>query len=171
MAEETPDVGVRRGKVLKWLSLAARVILGAAIMIAGLLKVGDLHQAVVAVRAYQLPIPAELETWIGYGQPIVEILLGVLILAGLFTRWTGLLGAVLMLVFIAGIISVWVRGLSIDCGCFSDGGLLLPGQRTKYFEDIMRDVGLVVCGVWLVIFPHSPISVDSWVAGTDTKEA
>ena len=40
------------------------------------------------------------------------------------------LAAGLMAVFIAGVISVWVRGLSIDCGCFGGGGAVPEGRRT-----------------------------------------
>jgi len=163
-----PDAGVSgvsRELVFTWISLVARVVLGGAILWAGLLKIGDLSQSVVAVKAYQLPLPLWMITTIGYLMPIVEIILGLVIIAGLFTRWTAMLGGIMMIVYIALISSAWARGLSIDCGCFTQGGMLLPGQTTKYLWDILRDTGLLLCAAWVFIFPKSPISVDKWIAG------
>ena len=45
-----------------------------------------------------------------------------------------------MLLFILIIISVWVRGLSIDCGCFGGGGELPEdGKVLRYTIDLARD--------------------------------
>ena len=148
-----------------WVSLVARVILGGALLVAGIKKLLDLRQSVIAVQAYQLPIPYWLETVVGYGLPVVEVLLGGVIIAGLVTRWTAALGGLAMLAYIAVIISVWARGLSIDCGCFTPGGVILnEAQKTTYLQDILRDTGFLVCAVWLVIRPASRLSVDSWLS-------
>lgn len=168
MAKDSPAIGARPSNgALKWVSLVARVILGGAIIVAGLMKIGDLAQSVVAVRAYELPLAPWMSAAIGYAMPIVEILLGLAIVAGLFTRWTALLGGLMMLVYIVLIASAWARGLSIDCGCFNQGGLLAPGQSTKYLQDILRDIGLTICAAWLVWLPTSPLAVDAWIAGQD----
>lgn len=137
---------------------------------AGLLKVGHLSQSVVAVRAYQLPLPSWATATIGYLMPIVEIVLGLVIIAGLFTRWTALLGGVMMIAFIALIASAWARNLPMqDCGCFGPGGnptgMTLPNEHPKYWLEILRDIGFLACAVWAVIFPKSLFSVDDWIAG------
>jgi len=179
MAKDSRDTGVpqqaarsgRKDAIFSWVSLVARLVIGGFIMYAGLLKIPNLQQSVTAVRAYQLPLPDGLIQVIGYLMPIAEILLGAAIIAGLFTRWVALLGAAMMLVYIVLIASAWARGLSIDCGCFSPGGLLLPGEKTKYLQDILRDIGFLICGVFVFLFPASPISVDKWIASGDPKEA
>ncbi|MCL2784241.1 MAG: DoxX family protein, partial [Propionibacteriaceae bacterium] len=151
----------RRTAIFGWITLAARLILGGILIYAGVLKVGDLRQSVIAVQAYEFPIPIWMEFVIGYSLPVVEILLGLVIVVGLFSRWSSALGGLLMVAYIAGIASAWARGLNIDCGCLTPGGGLEPGQATMYFEDILRDIGLVACAVWTVIFPASTISLDS----------
>jgi len=161
----------RTPKAIPWISLVARLIIGGAIAIAGFLKIGNLSQSVTAVRAYDLPLPSWMTEVLGYLLPIGEIVLGLVIIAGLFTRWTALLGAIMMLVYIVLIASAWARGLSIDCGCFTPGGLLLDTEKTRYLQDIFRDLGLLVCGVFVFIFPKSPISIDKWIAGGDHEEA
>lgn len=146
-----------------WVSLVARLILGGCFLVAGLLKITDLHQSVIAVAAYDFPISYDMETFLGYALPIVEILLGLVILIGLFTRLSALLGGLLQLAYIGIIISVWARGMSIDCGCFTPGGILDDDQKTQYVEDIVRDTGFLLCAAWLVVFPKSRVSLDSWL--------
>jgi uncharacterized membrane protein YphA (DoxX/SURF4 family) len=131
----------------------------------------DLAQSVIAVKGYQFPIPPVLETTLGYALPIVEILVGLVIVAGLFRRWGAAIGGVFMLAYIGVIISAWARGLTIDCGCFTPGGMLAPGQATAYAQDILRDSGFLVCAVWLVIRPESPWSLDGWLRAPVDKEA
>jgi len=150
-----------------WIALLARVILGGALVVAGGLKIFDLNQSVVAVRAYQFPISESMVSLIGHAMPIIEILVGLVILTGLVTRWSALVGGLMMLAYIGVIISAWARGLAIDCGCFTPGGAILTGdQKTKYAWDIVRDCGFLVCSVWLVIWPQSRFSLDSWLKVT-----
>lgn len=103
---------------------------------------------------------------IGWTMPILEIVVGLMLIFGIATRWSGLLGTLAMVVFIVGISSVWARHISLDCGCFGNGGPVDRNwdltQRT-YVLDILRDLGLTLCGVWLVIRPRSALSVDHWI--------
>ena len=154
-----------------WVTLVARVVLGGALLYAGLLKVGDLRQSVAAVKAYQLPFPDWFISLIGHALPFVEIILGAAVVFGVFTRWTAALCGLAMVVYIIGIASAWARGLSIDCGCFTPGGELSPGEATKYLLDIVRDFGLLLLAVWVVLFPRTRLSIDSWIAGPDADEA
>ena len=161
----------RTKPLVGWVSLAARLLLGGCLLYAGLTKIVDLKQSVIAVRAYEFPIPDSIASLLGYGLPIVEILLGLAIVVGLVTRWVAALGGASMIAYIAAIISVWARGLSIDCGCFTPGGLLGPEEKTKYAIDILRDLGLLLCAVWIVLFPNSRVSLDSWLRSSPDKES
>lgn len=147
-----------------WVGLVARLVLGGALFIAGLTKIGNLEMNVLSVRAYQL-LPHELEKWVGYALPPFEILLGLMIMLGFLTRWTGLVGALVMAAFIFGISSVWARGLSIDCGCFGTGGLVNP-EDTQYPLDIARDTLFLLSGLWLVVRPRSVFAVDNLLLPT-----
>lgn len=146
-----------------WVGLAARLALGFALAYAGLLKVGRLEANVAQVELFQLPLPQWALTAIGYAQPFVEIALGVMLLIGLFTRVSAALGAIAMAIFIAGIIWAWSNGLRIDCGCFTPGGELPPGEQTRYVQDIARDLAWLACGVWLWVRPRSVLALDNWL--------
>jgi uncharacterized membrane protein YphA (DoxX/SURF4 family) len=150
--------GSRRATVAAWFSTAARLVLGGVFLVAGALKVIDPQSSVGAVRAYRL-LPSSLTTIVGWGLPFAEIALGLLLLAGIATRLVAAASAVLLLVFIAAVISAAARGLSIDCGCFGGGGDVAPGQ-TAYGVEIIRDVGLLLLAVWLVWQPRSRLTLD-----------
>ncbi len=153
-----------------WVGLAARLVLGIALFYAGALKVGRLESNVTQVALYQLPIPGWSVTLIGYAQPFVEMAIGLLLIIGLFTRISAALGAIAMAVFIAGIAWAWSHGLQIDCGCFSIGGELPEGAQTKYVQDILRDLGLMACGIWLWVRPASALAVDTWLLAPATVQ-
>ncbi|MGD8214457.1 DoxX family protein [Aestuariimicrobium sp. Y1814] len=146
-----------------WVGLLARLVLGGSLFIAGLTKIGNLELSVQSVRAYQL-LPYDLAKWVGYALPPFEIILGLMIMAGFLTRWTSLLGSLLMVAFIIGIASAWARGLTIDCGCFGSGGIVEP-EETQYPQDIARDLLFLAAGVWLVVRPRSAFAVDQVLFG------
>jgi uncharacterized membrane protein YphA (DoxX/SURF4 family) len=112
------------------------------------------------VRAYDL-LPESLVSVVAATLPYLEIAIGVLLLAGLATRLAAILGAVLLVIFIAGVISAAARGLSIDCGCFGGGGTVEAGQ-TAYAAEILRDLGFLILAAYLIYRPDTPLSVDRW---------
>ena len=73
-----------------------------------------------------------------FGLPVVEIALGIALIAGVFVRTAALVSALLLVVYIAGVASAWARGLQIDCGCFGGGGRVAAAD-TAYPTEILRD--------------------------------
>ncbi|QDO88873.1 DoxX family membrane protein [Ornithinimicrobium ciconiae] len=143
------------------IGLLCRLALGGVLLAAGLLKVGDTTGSIQSVVAYRL-FDYQLAEMIGLMLPVVEIALGLLLVLGLLTRWSAALGALLMVVFIAGIASAWARGLAIDCGCFGTGGPVDPSE-TAYLSEIVRDAALFGAGLWLVVRPRSLLALDTLI--------
>ena len=146
--------------VINGLGVVARLGLAAVFLVSGALKVVDPTQTRVAVLAYEV-MPPGLVGPVAIGLPLVELALGTLLLAGAFTRWTALASAVLLVVLMTGVVQAWVRGLSIDCGCFGGGGVVAEGA-TRYPQELARDVGLLLLALWLVVRPRTVVSVDGW---------
>lgn len=142
-----------------WVTFALRLLLAGILGYAGALKVGDPLTAARAVRAYQILPNESLVKAVGYGLPFLELALAVLLVVGLGVRLSAIGAGVLMLVFIVGIISVWARGISIDCGCFGGGGQVAADQ-TRYPQEIARDVGFLVLAGWLMVRPRTALSLD-----------
>jgi uncharacterized membrane protein YphA (DoxX/SURF4 family) len=149
------------GKALGWIGTAARLVVGTVWIVAGLLKLPDPAASVRAVRAYRL-LPESTVTVIGYGLPILEVCLGVLLVIGLGTRAAAALSALLFVAYIVGISSAWARGLQIDCGCFGGGGYAADAT-SKYPGEIARDIGLLALCAFLVVRPRTVVSLDAWL--------
>jgi len=145
--------------VKEWLGLVARLVTGGVWLYAGALKLSDPAQSVQAVRAYQL-LPSSVVSPVGQLLPILEIVVGAMLVLGLLTRGAAAVSAVLFLAFIIGIASVWARGIEIDCGCFGGGGYD-PNASEKYPWEIARDAALLAASVWLVTLRSTRLSLDS----------
>lgn len=142
-----------------WLSLVVRLGLAAVLIAAAIPKLTDIPGSRLSVAAYQL-FPAALNQLIGVALPVVELTLGVLCLAGLLTRYASALFGVMLVLFIAGMASAWARGLNIECGCFSVGGELGPGEQAQYVKEILRDLGFLAMAAFAAIWPRSALSLD-----------
>jgi uncharacterized membrane protein YphA (DoxX/SURF4 family) len=141
-----------------WLTLLARLILGVVLLVAGALKVPNLPKSAMAVRAYEL-LPIPIANFLGYTLPWIEIGLGLLLIVGVTVKISGALGSLTMLAFIIAIAQAWARGLSIDCGCFGGGGAIDP-EDTKYFSEIIRDIGLLALGIFLYLYPKGRFAIE-----------
>jgi len=149
-----------RSPRMPWISTLARLVLGVVMFYAGILKLFEPDEALRAVQAYRI-LPAAIDDVVAFGLPLLEAVVGVLLLLGLGTRLAAWIAGGLLIVFIAGITSAWVRGLSIDCGCFGGGGdVLATGKAWRYTSEILRDTGLLVLAIWLARFPTSRLALD-----------
>ena len=145
-------------KLSPWLSLVFRLILGGVLFYAGYLKAFNPSKAKMAVRAYEaLPIP--VANILGVALPWIEIGAGLLLILGVALRQTAIFSGALMLVFIVAIAQAWVRGLSIDCGCFGGGGQV-DAKDTKYVEEIARDFALTLMSFYLFRYPTSRFALE-----------
>jgi uncharacterized membrane protein YphA (DoxX/SURF4 family) len=144
---------VESERVRDIIGTAARLGLAAVFLISGVIKAIDPDATYVAVRAYDVLPKAGVELVAGV-LPWFEIVLGLLLLAGIATRAVAVVSAGLLLVFVAGVTQAWARGLSIDCGCFGGGGAVAPDQTT-YGLELLRDAGFLLLAGWLVVRPRT----------------
>jgi len=141
-----------------WISLAARLLLGAMWLFYCLPKLGASDANAASVRNFKI-LPGAMVNTFAYAQPYVELALGLLVIVGLGTRLVAALSALLLLVYIGGIASLGIRGIHITCGCGGSGGQVAAG-RTRYTLDILRDVLYLIPAVWLLWKPKSKFSAD-----------
>jgi hypothetical protein len=113
---------------------------------------------VISVRAYRL-LPEPAVHAVAWGLPFVELVVAVLLLAGLATRPAAIAAGVLLAVYAAAIASAWARGLRIDCGCFSAGGADPSVSGTRYAGEIVRDLGLLLAAGLLAWRPASNLAL------------
>jgi uncharacterized membrane protein YphA (DoxX/SURF4 family) len=146
-------------QALAWAGLTARLVVGVVWIVAGGLKITHLDDSIRAVQAYRL-LPSSLAEWVGAGLPAVELVVGLALVAGVLTRGAAIVSALLLVVFVVGIASVWARGIEIDCGCFGGGGPD-PDAASAYPWEIARDLGLLVLSALVVRLPRTRLALDS----------
>ncbi len=144
-----------------WLGLLARLLVGGVWLYAGWLKVGDPEASTTAVRAYQL-LPLDVADAVGRVLPALEIGVGLLLVLGLLARWAAVVSVLLLAAFVIGIVSVWVRGIPIDCGCFGGGGYD-PDAFAQYPWEIARDAGLLLASAYVFWARRTRLALDNLV--------
>lgn len=149
---------MERGRILDVIGTLARLGLAAVWLVSGTIKALDPDQTYIAVRAYDV-LPTGVVSVVATVLPFLELALGVLLLVGLGTRAVAALSAVVLVVFIAGVVQAWARGLSIDCGCFGGGGQVAP-DATAYGTEVLRDVGFLLLAGWLIVRPRTLFALD-----------
>jgi len=148
-------------------AVVARLGLAVVWAWAAVAKLGDPDAAVRAVRAYEI-LPEALVKPFAWGLPFVELALAVLLVLGIGTRIAGWISAVILVVFMAGIVSVWARGIRIDCGCFGGGGAADVDGWT-YVTELLRDGFFLVLALVVALGPRSPYCLDDLVARDDPE--
>jgi len=121
-----------------------RVLLGAALFFAGITKIKSGWQLAEAIANYNL-LPAAANQIFAVVLPWWEIAAGALLVFGVWTRAAALLALVLFSAFTIAVISALIRGLDIECGCFSDASSRV-GIRT-----LAVDAGGIVIAALVVI--------------------
>jgi uncharacterized membrane protein YphA (DoxX/SURF4 family) len=117
-----------------------RLLLGGIFLWAGAVKALDVPAFAGQVAAYQL-LPYAWNYAVAATLPYVELLAGVLLLVNLRIKPAALLMVLLNLVFMAVLVTVLMRGLSIDCGCFG------PDAGTTPLQALVRDGLLLALAV------------------------
>src|SRR4051794_31792890 len=140
-----------------WLATGARLVLGGVFVVAGALKLPDPAAAVRSVRAYRL-LPEFLVAPVAFGLPVVEIAVGLALLAGVFVRTAALAAAVLLVVSPVGGSSAGAGGLQIDCGCLGGGGQVAAAD-TAYPTEVLRDSALLLVALALARRPRSRLAL------------
>lgn len=135
-------------RAYRWLELGVRLVVGAAFMYAGALKIGDPLQFADQIASFEI-LPNALINPLALSLPLFEILTGLLLITGLMRRPAALAIALALAVYLAAISWALARGLTIDCGCF---GAQAP-SRAGMWLDLARDVALLAGAVIAYRYP------------------
>jgi len=145
-------VTAREALAHPWLTVRVQLALGLIFVLAALPKIGDPPSFAHMIYNYRI-VPGSLINISALVMPWLEILCGMALLLGIWTRAARNLIALLLVVFIVAIGINLVRGNAIDCGCFNvaDAGKTYEQRITDMKVDIVRDLGMllmVVQGWW-----------------------
>lgn len=130
---------------VKSLALPARLLLGGILLYAGFTKLNDGWRFAEAIANYRI-LPAQANQFLALTLPWLEVVLGLLLVLGLWLRAAAGLASLLFLGFSVAVIAALVRQLDISCGCFGTGGAARMGIQT-----LVLDLFCLVCGAIILI--------------------
>lgn len=115
------------------------VALGGLFVYAGAIKIGDPGVLLADIEGYRLlPYPA---AWVAaLFLPPFEILCGIALWVPSWRRTAALILGALMAAFTVALVSAWVRGLDISCGCF---GKAESGESSNLGLLVLRDLAIL----------------------------
>jgi len=133
-----------RKKISMILYHGARIVLGIVFVYASYDKI--LHPAAFAKVIYNYQIlPDELVNLSAIFLPWLELIIGSLLIIGVWLPGSVFTGNILLIIFFCALMYNKARGLDISCGCFSTSEGEAP-ESTLY---LVRDFSFVVIAVYL----------------------
>jgi uncharacterized membrane protein YphA (DoxX/SURF4 family) len=137
-----------------WFVLAARLVLGGVFLAAGGLKIGHFDVFAAEIAGFQLlwhPLIAPLALLL----PFVEVLVGLYLVLGLFTRFAAWVAALEMALFAAAVASAVMRGITTSCGCFGPND-----HSVTSWPEVGRDAALAVLGIAIALLAPGALALD-----------
>jgi uncharacterized membrane protein YphA (DoxX/SURF4 family) len=133
-----------------------RLLLGAPLIVAGVLKAHDGVAATASTVAGYRILPPFLVAPLGLILPYFEIGLGAYLVLGLFTRGAALVAAAQFAVFAAAVASLVVRHIPANCGCFGAGDNTPPS-----WAHVAGDGVLVLAALAVALRAPGRFAIDS----------
>jgi uncharacterized membrane protein YphA (DoxX/SURF4 family) len=119
-----------------------RLVVGGIFVYASIDKILHPDQFARIIFNYHL-VPAPLINFSALVLPWVEMLAGAFLILGIWPRAAGLVLTVLVVVFLVALSVNWIRGVNLECGCFS----VSSKAKGAIGELILRDVLLLIAAI------------------------
>ncbi len=124
------------------LLIVARLALAAIFLWAGIAKLRE-PWMLFAMQLDSMHIfPDASITFFARTMPWIEVMLGLLLIAGIQMRYVASAATALLAVFFTVVTILYLRGFQGDCGCFGPGEQLGP-------KTLVRDAMLVLLAIWV----------------------
>ncbi|MBK8794401.1 MAG: DoxX family membrane protein [Holophaga sp.] len=147
---------MRRWLGSPWLTVRCQIALGAIFVIAALPKLMDPPGFAKAIHAYKL-FPAWGIHPAALFLPWLELIVGVLLLLGLWVRTATLWIVALLVAFIVALSINLARHHPVDCGCFStQEKVKTDSERLNDMRwTILRDLGMLLLAAQVLVSQRS----------------
>ncbi len=129
--------------MMKVFNVLLRLIIGGVFVFAGVVKIINPAGFATDIGNYRL-LPHEWINLLAITLPWIEVVAGLLLIVGLWSRASALVIGVMLVVFLIAIGQAVVRGLNISCGCFGT----VEGRKVG-LTALAQDVVLLAMCVWL----------------------
>jgi uncharacterized membrane protein YphA (DoxX/SURF4 family) len=129
----------------------SRFVLGGIFIYASFGKIQDPQAFADILYNYKL-LPDFFINFLAVYLPWLEMLAGLCLVAGIFSRTSAIILSSMLVVFIVALTINALRGLDFNCGCFSPGS---EGSSDP-FALIVRDLLMLIPGFIIIFFVKEP---------------
>ncbi|MGB6200336.1 MAG: MauE/DoxX family redox-associated membrane protein [Candidatus Acidiferrales bacterium] len=137
--------GIATGSLAWWLALVGRVAVGAVFVYAAYSKLRDSWVIfAMSVDTYHM-LPEWGVEFVARALPWIELIVGVMLILGLWVRWAAVASTAMAAVFFCANLHAYFMGMTMDCGCFGAGVQL--NRRTI----LLLDAALVAVSLAVAI--------------------
>ncbi len=137
-----------------WSATIVRVVLGALLLTTGALKIGHATDLAVAIAGFRL-LPPDIVAPMALILPYFELILGLYVLVGLFTRVGGTVAVAQFILYAGAIASAVLRHIPANCGCFGP-----HDQATADWPHVAFDLGLAALSAFVAWCAPGYFSLD-----------
>jgi hypothetical protein len=127
-----------------YLGLIVRLAVGIIFVYASLDKIDQPSQFARIVYNYHL-LPSELINLMAIIMPWVELFCGAFLILGIYKEGSVLILNVLVIIFMVAVGVNLIRGLDLECGCFT----VSSKAKSAALDLLLRDIGLLVLTIYL----------------------
>ena len=139
-----------------------RILLGLIFLFAGIAKISDPVRFIFTLREFDLFSEAVIPFMVLY-LPWLEFILGLFLILGLLYRASAFLLACLNTMFAIAILTVVVRGMEIDCGCFGMLADILKIPDSADITAVIRNVIFIGISVYIFIVKKTLFSLENYL--------
>jgi len=138
-------MNARSRTVLRALALPARIYLGIVFLAACAYKIADPGEFALSIATYDI-LPLSLVNLMAIALPWIELVCGIALITGAWTRASALTIAGMMVMFMVALGTALARDLHLSCGCFASSQ---AGEEITS-GTMLRD-SLWLCGALFVL--------------------
>lgn len=136
-----------------------RMILGTIFIWSSIDKISHPEEFIKVVESYKI-LPFALAVIFAVSLPWIELICGLLLIAGTYTRSSALVLTSMLGSFMVAIGINLYRGADLSCGCFD----VQTGSNDLWLTFI-RDIALIAMGLQILLFDRGSFSLKALLGG------
>jgi len=140
------------------------MILGIIFIWARFDKISHPEEFIKVVESYKL-LPFSLAVIFAVSLPWVELISGLLLIAGVYTRSSATVLTLMLTIFMVAIGINLYRGADFACGCFN----VRIGSDESVWLTLPRDILLIAMGLQILFIDQGSLSLGTWLAKKSPK--
>lgn len=128
----------------------SQILLGGIFVVAALGKFENIKLFAQTIKDYRL-VPTVAALPLSIALPIIELIFGVTLILNFYPRLSALVLSGLLVIFILTFFINMVRGINVDCGCFSNLIAQKEINKSSNWLYIVRDLVFLIPGVVILL--------------------